>query len=232
MLETRTALAQSFLARFSALTDGYRHGNDNPYLSWLGTSPQLRIQDIATFLGWWFPVSRRQPQILLRLAAAFPLQSDREPIIRNYLEEDGLNSPGDSPHYVLLEDLIQKLGFPLLTNPLSEKLTEDMHRAVDQQGMTAAYASGVIAAIEFPALDISAYFKHLVRLSGRLDLLQDPYISIHTVVEPEHIIDSHSTALRFMETDRAEVETGFKSTMRFWEPFWHKAFVSTLNYQG
>ncbi len=64
---------------------------------------------------------------------------------------------------------------------------------------TPAHAAGALAAIEYPALDVSRILRAIVALAGRADLLRsNVYLKIHVRVEPEHIIDTHTLALQYM----------------------------------
>src|SRR4051812_30678428 len=118
-LAEQQAKAEGFLDRFSQFTT-YRHRGANPYLSWLNSSPSLQSDAMYRFFNFWYPVSRHQPQILLRIAAAYPDWKDRRLIIKNYIEEDGMLRDGDDPHYDLLEALIKKLGGKLDVDPEAE----------------------------------------------------------------------------------------------------------------
>lgn len=223
--------AEGFLDLFSQFTT-YKHRKHNPYLKWLLSGPKLEPDAMYLFFNFWYPVSRHQPQILLRIAAVFPNWHDRRLIMNNYLEEDGMMKVGDDPHYDLLEQLIIKLGGKLDVDPQAEELVNQFHLSLGN--MTIAQAIGYIAAIEHPALDISDYFQQLTRLAGREDLLKtDPYLSIHVDVEPKHIIWSHGNALIWMEDEhkqltegysRGEVVEAFQNAMSFWDNFWRLAF--------
>jgi hypothetical protein len=223
--------AEGYLDLFSEFT-AYKHRKQNPYLSWLLSGPRLDPDAMYLFFNFWYPVSRHQPQILLRIAAAFPNWNDRRLIMNNYLEEDGMVKVGDDPHYDLLEKLIVKLGGKLDVDPQAEELVNEFHQSLGH--MTTAQAIGYLAAIEHPALDISDYFQLLTRLAGREDLLEsDPYLYIHVAVEPKHIIWSHGNALYWMEDEqkqlaegstRSEVVNAFQNAMSFWEKFWKLAF--------
>lgn len=217
--------AELLLNRFAQFTE-YQHGRNNPHLSWLAAQKSLAVQDVIRFLCIWYSVSKHQPQLLLLCAASYPDAADRALIMLNYREEDGQVNEGDSPHYDLLESLIGKLGGVLAIDPVSEQITDTFHRSVGY--MTPAEASGFLAAIEHPALDISAYLHALLRLCGFKHLLQtDPYLTIHVNVEPHHILWSHGTALRYMQrgtTERTEVLTAFRKVMTYWEQYWPYAF--------
>lgn len=228
----RQRKAESYLDRFSEFTE-YRHRARNPYLAWLQRNPPLRPDVMYRFFNYWYPVSRHQPQILLRIAAAYPGWSDRRLIINNYIEEDGMAKPGDDPHYLLLEQFIVKLGGRLDVDQEAEALVAQFHRSI--VGMTPAEATGYVAAIEHPALDISDYFCQITRLAGHRELVeQDPYLSIHVDVEPNHIIWSHGNALDWMEDTekqqregyrRDDVVRAYQHAMAFWNEFWKLAFA-------
>lgn len=108
-LKQRQEQVEKLLNTFSKFTD-YKHGAKNPYCSWLNDNPLLTPEAVVRFLYFWYPVSRHQPQILLRCTAAYPDWKDRKLMMQNYLEEDGMVKDGDEPHYDLLEKLINKLG--------------------------------------------------------------------------------------------------------------------------
>lgn len=225
-LKEKQEKAVTLLDAFSEFTE-YKHGARNPYLSWLGSLSTLDPESVVRFLCFWYPVSRHQPQILLHCAAAHPDRADRESIMRNYWEEDGLVNPGDDPHYDLLEKLIRKLGGRIAPDAEAEALIGRFHDTLNR--MTPAQASGVIAAVEHPALDISGYLHQMIGLCGASDLLRsDPYLTIHVRVEPDHIIWSHGTALRYLERGKEEVVHAFQRVMSFWEEYWSLAF-SRLN---
>jgi len=229
-LERKLKKAIALLNTFSEFTE-YQHGPRNPYLKWLGTNPALTRAQVIRFLCFWYPVSRHQPQILLKIAAAYPNWADRRLIMLNYWEEDGMAKPGDSPHYDLLEALIEKMGGKLKIDRQADKLVTQFHKTLDR--MTPAQATGYVAAIEHPALDISAYFRTIIRLCGHRKLLTtDPYLTIHVDVEPDHIIWAHGNALRHMKTDSTgEILDAYQKAMSFWEEFWSLAFTR-LNYPG
>lgn len=182
--------------------------------------------------NFWYPVSRHQPQILLRIAAAFPDWSDRKLLMANYLEEDGQLGDNQHPHYVLLEQLINALGGTLSPDPTAEALVLDFQRS--QVFPTPGHAVGYLAAIEHPALDISDYFRSLTERAGRAELLtRDPYLTIHVHVEPHHIIWSHGRALEWLGNTELQVRYAFASedvigtferAMLFWTTFWALAF--------
>ncbi len=230
-LEAQQRKAEGYLDRFSKFTV-YKHRGHNPYLTWLNSNPQLEPDAMYRFFNYWYPVSRHQPQILLHIAAAYPDWEDRFLIMKNYQEEDGMVKRGDEPHYKLLEKLIVKLGGKLNVDPEAEELVSKFHRSI--AAMTPAQATGYVAAIEHPALDISDYFQQITRLRGRQDLLtSDFYLSIHVDVEPKHIIWSHGNALDWMENvakqqkegyTAQEVLEAFQNAMAFWDEFWALAF--------
>ena len=231
-LPERQAKAEAYLDRFGQFTE-YKHRRHNPYLAWLRTNPQLRPDFMYRFFNYWYPVSRHQPQILLGIAAAYSEWTDRRLIINNYIEEDGMVRSGDDPHYVLLERFIEKLGGQLDVDREAEELVSKFHRSL--VAVTPAQATGYVAAIEHPALDISDYFCQITRLAGQPDLVQtDPYLYIHVDVEPNHIIWSHGNALDWIEDadkqrreaySREDVIGAFQSAMAFWNEFWRLAFT-------
>jgi hypothetical protein len=242
--------AKALLDRFSGYAAGYKHGVNNPYLKWLLTNPVLTIKQVVNFLCFWYPVSRHQPQMLLQLMALFPRWNDRKKVFWNWVEEDGMGQ-GQEPHYYLLQQLIHKLdnnfkvdykvvkddGLVEINdkykgdNQANEVVTK-FHDTLYKK-MSSAEVSGLIAAIEQPALDISAYFNKLVELCGRPDLLKsDLYLLIHCEVEPAHIVWSHGTAEQYMKNGKkAEVVNSFYNTMQFWNEFWKIAFTK-LGYPG
>lgn len=224
-LEEQQKKAEGYLDSFSKFTT-YKHRRLNPYLAWLKSSPKLRPDAMYRFFNFWYPVSRHQPQILLQIAAAYPKWSDRRLLINNYIEEDGMLNVGDQPHYDLLEELIVKLGGKLDVDPEAEEMVNSFHLSI--QGMSDAEATGYVAAIEHPALDISDYFQLITVLAGRRELLkEDLYISIHIDVEPKHIIWSHGNALDWMEESKErgeQVLKAYQSAMTFWDKFWELAF--------
>ncbi len=231
-LVERQAKAESYLDRFSQFTN-YKHLGLNPYLKWLRSNPKLNPDVVYRFFNFWYPVSRHQSQILFRIAAAYSDWKDRRLIFDNLVEEDGHVKPGDYPHYDLLEELIIKLGGELKVDPEAEALVTKFHKSLDS--MTPAQATGYVAAIEHPALDISDYFTTITTLCGFPELLEsDPYLSIHVNVEPNHIIWSHGNALDWMQDvakqkvegyDKMEVIAAFQSAMSFWDNYWLLAFT-------
>lgn len=230
-LKKRQMKAESFLDWFSQFTN-YRHRGLNQYLNWLKSKPKLEPDVVYRFFNFWYPVSRHQPQILFKIAAAYPEWADRKLIHDNLVEEDGHAKLGDQPHYDLLEELIIKLGGRLNVDPEAEEIVSRFHKSLER--MTPAQATGYVAAIEHPALDISDYFTTITTLCGYPELLEsDPYLSIHVDVEPNHIIWSHGNALDWMEDvekqkmegySRIEVIEAFQNAMSFWDDFWSLAF--------
>ena len=257
-LDDRQKRANELLDFFSQFTK-YKHGKDNPYLQWLdkrlagfyeGTDCKERDyargtygiagQDVAKFMNFWYPVSRHQPQILLRCAAALPDKEEQGRIvIGNYLEEIGLNVKGALAHYTLLEQLMEKVGGNMggrLNVPeQAERMVLQYHEIIDRTATNPARATGMLAAIEHPALDISGYFHKLIELAGMSSLFKkDTYLMIHVDVEPNHIILSHGAAEDYMKRsvkEHEEVLDGFKTTMQFWEEFWPEAF-KTVGYRA
>lgn len=230
-LEARQRKAESYLDLFSKYTN-YQHRKLNPYLRWLKSSPSLKSDSVYHFMNFWFPVSRHQPQILWKIMAAYPDWEDRHLIFQNAWEEDGHIKPGDNPHYDLLEKLIVKLGGVLDVDPEAENLVARFHRSLDS--MTPAQATGYVAAIEHPALDISDYFTTITTLCGHPQLLvDDDYLKIHILVEPNHLIWSHGNALDWMQDkekmarlsyNATDIITAFSHAMSFWDDFWSAAF--------
>ena len=223
-LKERQDRAIALLDHFSEFTE-YEHGTRNPYLRWLSSNPPLTPEAVVDFLNFWYPVSRQQPQILLHVAASYPNWNDRKKIMLNYLEEDGMLQPGHQPHYVHLEKLIKKIGGRLAIDPEADALVSKFHGAL--AAMTPAEATGYVAAIEHPALDISGYFRSIIGLCGFANLLEsDFYLRIHVDVEPDHILLSHGNALSHMANDsKGEILRAFQSAMTFWQQFWKLAFV-------
>lgn len=222
--EVNVAEATMLLDTFAEFST-YKHGPRNPHLAWLRSVDRLKPEQVSKFYNYWYPVSRRQPQILLKCAAAYPDQPDREQIMNNYLEEDGLVHPGDNPHYDLLEMLINKIGGSLNVDPEAQQILNEMYERIPMP-LTAASASGVLAGLEHPALDISAYFHETIARSGFPELLdKDIYLTIHVTVEPHHIIWSHKTALRYIQQgQKDEVVSAFRQVMDFWVHFWEIGF--------
>lgn len=246
-LESRQKEANALLDFFGQFT-AYKHGKNNPYLEWLDsrlekfyrTDSRSAISgaDVVKFMNFWYPISRHQPQILLRCAAAMSDREEQRKIVMgNYEEEMGFNHEGNDAHYTLLEQLMLKVGGKedgrLNVPEESERMVTAYHNMIDQHATNPSRAMGMLAAIEHPALDISGYFHKLIELAGKSFLLQeDPYLVIHVDVEPNHILLSHGTAQDYMgrsEKQRQEVLEGFKTTMQFWEEFWPQAF-KTVGY--
>lgn len=244
-LELKQRKAEALLDRFSIYADGYQHGANNQYLKWLESNPILTIKQVVDFILFWYPISRQQPQILALCMAALPKWNDRKKVWLNLGEEDGLAKEGQEPHYYLLQQLIKKLNKNFVTDQIVVKnngefeiednypgdseanaLMTEFHDTLYKK-MTPAEVSGLLAAIEHPALDISAYFNKVIELCGRPDLLKsDLYLSIHVEVEPDHIIWAHGTAEQYMKEDQTdEVVNAFKSAMSFWNNFWAVAFT-------
>ena len=136
---------------------------------------------------------------------------------------------GDDPHYDLLEQLINRLGGPIVHDAEAEAITAKFHNSLGL--MTAAEATGVLAGVEHPALTISWYLHRMIELCGATELLAaDPYLTIHVRVEPEHIIWAHGKGVDYLATDEREtVIRAFRQVMAFWEEYWPLAF-SRLNY--
>jgi hypothetical protein len=243
--------AEALLDLFSELIKGgYEHGSNNPYRKWLETNPSLTIKQVVDFLCFWYPVSRHQPQILLQCIAAYPRWNQRKINMLNYLEEDAMMTEGHDPHYFLLQQLIKKLDHNFEIDKkvvIDGKFEIDDSYMGDEQAnemvigfqdtlykkMTAAEATGLIAAIEHPALDISFFINKIVELCGRSDLLKsDPYLVIHISVEPAHIEWAHGNAEQYMKNgQRDAVVNSFRNCMSFWAEFWPIAFTK-LGYPG
>lgn len=238
----RQQQANRLLDRFAAYT-AYRHGSSNRYIKWLESKPTLTVDQVVRFLMFWYPVSRHQPQILLQCMVNFSRWNDRLSVLPNWFEEDGMG-PGQDPHYFLLQELIKKLdpSFELDKkivrdngsvslddqyegDPESNATVSAFHDKLYRK-LSAAEVSGLIAAIEHPALDISAYFNKVVALCGRHDLLEtDTYLLIHIDVEPDHIIASHSKAVEYIMRGKTDEVVGiFREATEFWCGFWAKAF--------
>lgn len=220
--------AQEVLEEFLKYYPEWLHGQHNEYLKSIQPINRLKAEHVVAFFNAWRPLSRHQPQILLLLASAFPDHADRHRLIRgNYLEEDGI-AAGHCPHYMLLDKLIESLGGTPAIVSRSEKIMSDFHQGL-WRPTTPARAAGLLAGIENPAMDISAFFHEVVGRSGFPNLLKkDRYLTIHVEVEPIHIIDTHETALRYMAQgakQREEVLTGFKEVMEFWTKFWSVPFA-------
>jgi hypothetical protein len=229
----RRKLAEALLKRFEQFTK-YEQGASNRYLQWLRTVLSLSPEQVVSFLNAWYPISRHQPQILLFLTSLFPDHADRlRMFIGNIQEEDGYQK-GYDPHYDLLgKVLIPLLGGTLRPNPVTDQMNLELHEMMMQRFRTPAQAAGALAAIEYPALDVSDILRMVVMKGGRQDVVSSNlYLKIHVKVEPEHIIDTHEVALRFMEQgeqQRHEVVEAFRTVMDFWVKFWPAAF-SGLGY--
>jgi hypothetical protein len=165
--------------------------------------------------------------------SAYPDWSDRHLIYLNWVEEDGMVKEDDNPHYDLHENLIVSLGGKLDVDPEADEIVTKFHKSI--QGMTPAEATGYVAAIEHPALDISDYFITMTKQYGDPKLLTtDPYLYIHVDVEPRHLIWSHGNALDWMEDEekmerlnyrKQDVIDAFTHAMSFWNKFWALAFA-------
>lgn len=220
--------AEQLLDDFATYPPHYARGSANPHLMWLRGVDRLAVRLVVQFFSAWRPLSVHQPQILALLLSAFPDPEDRKKIGEfNLREEDGWQD-GHDPHFRLLDQLISKLGGIPASLAHSEAIMEKFHRGLWRY-TTPARAAGLLAGIEHPALDISAYFHEVVMRSGHADLLDtDLYLRIHVRVEPQHIVDTHEMALRYMRQgpqERAEVLEAFEEVMRFWQDFWFSAFA-------
>src|SRR3989344_9537604 len=142
ILAAKRAKALALLDHFSAFTS-YKHGKDNPYLKWLARNPPLSVRAVFDFFNFWYPLSRRQPQILLRCAAEHSEQADRSLIMLNYREEGGLVKLGDQPHYSLLENLIFKLGGELHPDEKGQAMMNELFAWITKTVSSPAEASGV-----------------------------------------------------------------------------------------
>lgn len=201
-------------------------GNRNEYLLWLRQADSISSEKALRFLCIWYSVSRHQPQMLLHVAAAFHAWEERKGIMANYIEEDGQAKAGDDPHYVLLQQLIEKMGGTLVIDPESERMASGFRESIGHLRETEA--AGLLAGIEHPALDISSMLHEIINRAGFGDLLDsDPYLTIHVDVEPDHIIDAHGRALSYLQLgaeEEAQVVVGFRKAMKFWAGFWPVAF--------
>jgi Iron-containing redox enzyme len=209
----------------------WRHGQANEHYQSLRRMDSLAVNRAIAFFNAWRPLSRHQPQILLLLASAFPEQADQKVIILgNYMEEAGMWK-GHDPHPKLLDDLILKLGGTPAVVDRSERIMNEFHNGLWRL-TSPARAAGLLAGVESPALEISAFFREVVSLSGFPHLIdKDDYLKIHVRVEPEHIVDTHEMALRYMAQgvrERDEVLDGFREVMKFWSAFWAAAFDDLL----
>jgi hypothetical protein len=230
--EERQQGAEKLLQYFSQFTN-YQHGDNNLYRRWLNDVKTIEHEKAISFLCQWYQISRRQSQILLLCASSFPNHAEQDEIHDNYGEEAGVLHKGDMPHYRFLELMIEKLGGKLMIDKKAEQMNLDFFDMLRDMKMTEAEAIGALAAIEHPALDISAYLHRIVELCGRADLMKtDFYLMVHVDVEPIHILLAHGKALKYMEKsekDRQEVIGAFRRVMDFWQGFWPFAF-STLGY--
>jgi hypothetical protein len=219
--------AHELLDLFSTFPPHYLHGPADPYLRWLRSLDRLPVEHIIQFFNSWRPLSRHQPQLLLLLASAFDDPIIQKLVIKGNAEEEGGWNEGHDPHWVLLDRLIEKLGGQPVVVAASEEIMNRFERGL-RRPMTKWSAAGYLAGIENPALDISAYFREIVRCSGFTDLVEeDLYISIHVRVEPTHVVDSHELALRYMAEGpqaRTEMLESFAEVMSFWSQFWSVAF--------
>lgn len=227
------ARAQELQDLFEKFPPFYRHGLANRHLTWLLRTDELPRAAVVRFFNAWRPLSRHQPQILSLLAAAFGNPLEQKTIVMNNLLEEGGFIEGCDPHWVLLDNLIMKLGGVPKIVKRSEEAMRRFHRSI-WRPMKARTAAGYIAGIENPALDISAYFCEVVRRCGFEHLLaDDPYLRIHTIVEVQHVVDSHESALRHMEKGaraRADVLAAFEEVMEFWTTFWDVAFGELMRH--
>jgi hypothetical protein len=206
---------------------GWRHGAQNEHWQWLFGIPCLEVRHVIAFFNAWRPLSKHQPQVLLLLASAFPDQEDQRRIIENNFREEAGMQAGHDPHHKLLDDLIRKLGGQPTVVHRSESIMSAFHNGL-YQPTSPARSAGLLAGIENPALDISSFFREVVRRSGFEELLvTDLYLDIHTKVEPIHIVDTHEIAQDHMAQgtqQREEVITAFREVMTFWSEFWSAAF--------
>lgn len=228
LLAERQEKAMALLDAFSKFTS-FKHGLDNRYVQWLNSLQQLDVAAVHRFLCAWYPVSRHQPQILYLCMAAYPDWADRMSLFENVGEEDGVMRPGLDPHYLLLEQLVQKVAGPLVQDREAQAVTSRFHNSLGL--MSPAEATGLLAGIEHCAITISWYLRKMIELCGRADLLDtDLYLTIHVKVEPEHIIWAHGKALQFLERgEHEQVLAAFRRVMAFWDEYWPVAF-SRLNY--
>ncbi|HYR29312.1 MAG TPA: iron-containing redox enzyme family protein [Thermoanaerobaculia bacterium] len=212
---------------FSQFPPYPRHGLDDPHLATLITLHDLPLDRVIQFFNAWRPLSAHQPQILYLLTAAFPEQRDRKRMNElNIRDEDGYKR-GHQPHVALLDHLIVTLGGTPVVHERTEKIMNAFHDGL-WRPTTAARSAGLAAGIEHVAMQISRYFREVVRLSGFPELVTtNPYLAIHVVVEPQHIADTHEIALRYMEqgfAERAEVLAAFEEVLTFWANFWNATF--------
>ena len=228
----RQRKAEAYLDLFSQWTS-YKHRGLNPYLKWLKSGPNLKPDAIYRFFNFWWPISRHQPQILWKIGSIYPDWSDRNYVMKNLIEEDGHVKAGDNPHYDLLTNLIVDIGGRLDVDEDAEKLVGEFHESLNL--ISPAEATGILASIEHPALDISEYFTIITTLCGYPELLtSDPYLYIHIDVEPNHLIWSHGNALDWMDDTKKmqrlgyrkeDVINAFSHGTNFWEEYWAKAFA-------
>lgn len=222
-----TEHAQQLLNVFSSFPPYYPHGSDDPHLRWLRSLTYLPLGQVIRFFNAWRPLSRHQPQLLLLMASVFDDPLIQKRIVKGNAEEEGGWNEGHDPHWVLLDHLIKKLGGTPVVVGRSEEIMNRFQEGL-RRPMSEAAAAGILAGIENPALDISAYFQEIVRCSGFRHLIdEDLYLSIHVKVEPGHIVDSHELALQYMREgreERAEVLSAFADVMNFWSGFWTAAF--------
>jgi hypothetical protein len=219
--------ATELIQIFSQFPPFPRHGNDDPHLWWLRNVDYLPVERVIRFFNAWRPLSAHQPQILYLLAAALPDQRDRKRMaLDNIWEEDGY-ADGHDAHVVLLDQLIVKLGGTPVIMERSEEIMNGFHEGL-WRPTTSARAAGLLAGIEHVALQISHYFHEVVLRSGFPALLTtDSYLTIHVAVEPQHIVDTHEIALRYMgkgPRERGEVLAAFDEVLTFWRDFWRAAF--------
>lgn len=222
------ARAEELLAHFGRWTE-YKHGADNDLIPQLEAVDELPLERAVHFLNAWWGFSYCTPRVLLRCAAAFPDVEDRAAIMQNYIEEDGLARPGDDTHHVLLQKLVQSMGGEVYHVEWSEEMvrTAFFDRT---EGMTPAFAAGVLSAFEHPALDITRLIELVVLKAGFADLFEtDPYLVVHRVVEPSHIVWAHSSSLKYCELGfEDEVKAGFQMVMDFWISFWARVVDEVL----
>ena len=221
-LDPRTAAeADALLDEFGEIYPLYQHGAANQHIAWLERVESIEQDAAIEFLCAWWGFSYMTPRVLLRIASNFEDQAERRFVMMNYIEEDGFAHEGDDTHHVLLQKLIQAMGGEVRHIDWAE----EMVRAdfFDRTAVVSpAYAAGVLSAFEHPALDITRLIELVVEKSGHAELLGvDPYLTIHTTVEPSHIVWAHGASKRWIERGhRAEVEAGFRMVMEFWVKFW------------
>lgn len=143
--------ALTLLDAFSQFTS-YKYGFGNPYIQWLNSLDRLDPAAVRCFLCAWYPGVGIGPRSCTCLAA-YPDSADRKGLWEDVGEEDGLMPPGDDPHYDFLEQLINKLGGPLVPDEEAEAVIAKFHNTLGL--MTPAESSGVLAGVEHPALTIS-----------------------------------------------------------------------------